>query len=378
MSLNRPEPSMAHAARPRPSSASATGGRTSCACSPRTPRVDVRWICDRDAERLARFHRRYPPRARRAEVQRGARGPEVDAVVIATPVFTHFELAVREPLGRQAHVRREAAGALHPAGGPADRARGRRRARADVRADVPLQPAGPRRASGWSRRARSATSTSSPRAASTSGPTGATSAWCGTSAPHDFSILLYWFGETPRRVRATGRAALSSGIADVAFITMTFRSGIVANVELSWLAPSKLRRTVLVGSEKMVVYDDCAARADPSLRPRHRARAPGELRASTSSPTARATSSRPQLETCEPLVAELADFVPRDPAAATACAGEMQLAREVVRMTEAAERSLNGGGQEIQLAPAAECVARRRTRSPRHEREPSPRRARPR
>ena len=46
------------------------------------------------------------------------------------------------------------------------------------------------------------------------------------------------------------------GITDVAFVTMDFPSGILANVELSWLAPSKLRRTVIVGSEKMIVYDD--------------------------------------------------------------------------------------------------------------------------
>src|SRR5262249_25262097 len=66
--------------------------------------------------------------------------------------------------------------------------------------------------------------------------------------PHDFSILLYWLSELPTSVRAVGRDSVVKGIADVAFVTMTFGSGIVANVELSWLAPSKLRRTVVVGS----------------------------------------------------------------------------------------------------------------------------------
>ena len=64
--------------------------------------------------------------------------------------------------------------------------------------------------------------------------------------------------ELPTTVRAVGRDSIVKGIPDVAFVTMTFASGIVANVELSWLAPSKLRRTVLVGSERMVVYDDGA------------------------------------------------------------------------------------------------------------------------
>ena len=63
----------------------------------------------------------------------------------------------------------------------------------------------------------------------------------------------------PRKVRAIGRDSIVPGIPDVAFVTLVYESGIVANVELSWLAPSKLRRTVIVGSQKMVVYDDGAA-----------------------------------------------------------------------------------------------------------------------
>ena len=74
--------------------------------------------------------------------------------------------------------------------------------------------------------------------------------------PHDFSILLYWLEELPCQVRATGRDSIVPGIPDVAFVTLRYPSGMVANVELSWLAPSKLRRTVIVGSQKMVVYDD--------------------------------------------------------------------------------------------------------------------------
>ena len=74
--------------------------------------------------------------------------------------------------------------------------------------------------------------------------------------PHDFSILLYWLGCPPTAIRATGRDSIVPGIADVAFVNMEFDSGLIANVELSWLAPSKLRRTVIVGSKKMVLYED--------------------------------------------------------------------------------------------------------------------------
>ena len=75
-------------------------------------------------------------------------------------------------------------------------------------------------------------------------------------APHDFSILRYWLDEAPIGVRAVTRGCIIPTIPDVAFIDLEFSSGTLAHVELSWLAPSKLRRTTIVGSRKMVVYDD--------------------------------------------------------------------------------------------------------------------------
>ena len=74
--------------------------------------------------------------------------------------------------------------------------------------------------------------------------------------PHDFSILRYWLGETPQHVSAISRGCIIPTIPDVAFIDLEYASGTISHVELSWLAPSKLRRTTIVGSQKMLVYDD--------------------------------------------------------------------------------------------------------------------------
>ena len=74
--------------------------------------------------------------------------------------------------------------------------------------------------------------------------------------PHDFSILRYWLGESPETVSALCRACVIPGMPDVAFVNMRYASGTIAQIELAWLAPSKLRRTAIVGSERMVVYDD--------------------------------------------------------------------------------------------------------------------------
>lgn len=75
-------------------------------------------------------------------------------------------------------------------------------------------------------------------------------------APHDLSIIFNWLDEGPTVISAVGKDYSKRGVTDVAFISLEFGSGVVAHLEVSWLAPSKLRRTTVVGSKKMVVYDD--------------------------------------------------------------------------------------------------------------------------
>lgn len=75
-------------------------------------------------------------------------------------------------------------------------------------------------------------------------------------APHDISVILYLMDEEPEEVEASGQAFLQPGIEDVVFLTMKFGSGRVAHVQVSWLDPHKERRLTVVGSKKMVVFDD--------------------------------------------------------------------------------------------------------------------------
>jgi predicted dehydrogenase len=74
-------------------------------------------------------------------------------------------------------------------------------------------------------------------------------------APHDLSMFLYWLGEAPVRVAAEGRTCLGSTV-DIAWLQMEFPSGAVANVEMSWLSPMKLRHTTIAGQKMSVFYDD--------------------------------------------------------------------------------------------------------------------------
>jgi predicted dehydrogenase len=74
--------------------------------------------------------------------------------------------------------------------------------------------------------------------------------------PHDVSIALYWLGEEPEWVQCSGACFVQPNIEDVVFLMIGFPSGAIAHAHLSWLAPSKLRTTIVIGSKKMVVYDD--------------------------------------------------------------------------------------------------------------------------
>ena len=76
-------------------------------------------------------------------------------------------------------------------------------------------------------------------------------------APHDVSILLYWMNdELPVSVSAHGVSYIQPGIEDVVFANLTWASGVTAHIHVSWLDPGRVRKMSIVGSRKMVVYDD--------------------------------------------------------------------------------------------------------------------------
>ncbi|HEY2105301.1 MAG TPA: Gfo/Idh/MocA family oxidoreductase, partial [Candidatus Binataceae bacterium] len=77
-------------------------------------------------------------------------------------------------------------------------------------------------------------------------------------APHDISIILAILGRAPESVNCQGRSHYNPGIEDVAMLTMNFSGNVAAYVHVSWLDPNKIRRITVVGSRKMLIYDDVA------------------------------------------------------------------------------------------------------------------------
>jgi predicted dehydrogenase len=78
-------------------------------------------------------------------------------------------------------------------------------------------------------------------------------------APHDISIIQYWLGNPePISIGRQGMAYMQQGIDDVVFLSLEYPGKVIANIHVSWLDPQKVRKMIIVGSRKMLVYDDIA------------------------------------------------------------------------------------------------------------------------
>ncbi|MDQ1446021.1 MAG: hypothetical protein QOI20_2485 [Acidimicrobiaceae bacterium] len=168
-------------------------------------------------------------------------------------------------------------------------------------------------------------------------------------APHDLSILLDCIDERPNRVSAFGRSTLRRGPSDVAFVDLEFPSGFVANLHLSWLAPTKMRRTTIVGTRKMIVYEDTNPEEPIKVYDKGLNR-PAQDELDQYKVTYRTGNVvAPRVGTWEPLGAQLQDFLVRVAAGDTPDKRE-QTAITVVDIIEAAEESLALSGQPVLLS----------------------------
>jgi predicted dehydrogenase len=168
-------------------------------------------------------------------------------------------------------------------------------------------------------------------------------------APHDLSIMLYWLQEPVVEVAATGRAIFRDGVHETAFITLTFESGANANIQVSWLAPRKVREMTVVGAQRMVQYDDTAS--DETVRVFDRGmefstpKSFGEYQLTYRS----GDMIVPRIEAAEPLSLELGDFAQAIRTGAEP-RSNAQLGLEIVLAMEAAEESLRRNGEPIAVA----------------------------
>jgi predicted dehydrogenase len=161
-------------------------------------------------------------------------------------------------------------------------------------------------------------------------------------APHDIALILRLVGDWPQRVAATGGAYLQPEIADVTVTNIEFATGVRAHIFVSWLHPYKEQRLVVVGSQRMAVFDDVRPEGKLMVYDQRVDFVDGEPI------TRKHEGIAEQLETAEPLRRQCVEFLEciktrRRPLTD----GESGL--RVLRVLDAAERSLAGGGNPIEL-----------------------------
>jgi predicted dehydrogenase len=217
--------------------------------------ADVRWLCDLSPDQLDAAAKAHPQARTTEDFEVVLSDPDVDAVVIATPVVTHYELAKQALLaGKHVFVEKPQAQSsaeaeeltalaqeqglvlmpgylllYHPA-----LHRLKELIDGGELGDV-LYLYGNRQNLGQIRRDENAL-------------------W--SIGAQDLSMILHLVGEEPVEAWARGESFLRSGIEDVVFCYLRFPSGVVAHMHVSWLDPHKMRKLTVVGRDKMAVFDD--------------------------------------------------------------------------------------------------------------------------
>lgn len=172
-------------------------------------------------------------------------------------------------------------------------------------------------------------------------------------APHDISVLNYLIGEEPEEVSARGECYLQDGVEDVVFGYIKYPSGVVGHLHVSWLDPHKTRKITVVGSDKMVVFDDMEADRKVTIYDKGATTTRAKFDSYGEFVTLHFGDIYiPKIGNEEPLRVEAQHFIDciienRPPLS------DGRDALNVVRVLEAMERSLRQGGQPVKTSDLA-------------------------
>lgn len=166
--------------------------------------------------------------------------------------------------------------------------------------------------------------------------------------PHDVSIANFLLGTSPEWVSARGARYLNASVEDVMFVTVGYPDGVLAHMHVSWLDPSKTRRTTVVGSKKMLVYDDMDAEAKLKVFDKGADRIDADAYGAYQYRLRDGAMHVPSLPMVEPLSTELRHFIDCVDSGRRPQVDGWNGVRTVA-VLEAVDASLRAGGAQIQV-----------------------------
>jgi len=315
--------------------------------------AQLRWMCDVDERRLDTLGRRYPATATTQDYKKLLADTELEAVVIATPVGTHFNFA-KDALeaGKHVLIEKPFTASVREAEELIELAE---RQKLTVMVDHTFIYTGAVRKI---------------KEIVESGELGELLYFDSVRinlglfqrdinvvwdlAPHDLSIMDFIIGREPEAVTAIGSCHIERGIENIAYVMLRFSDEFIAHFHFNWLAPVKIRRTLLAGSRKMIVYDDI----EPTEKIRiydkgvttNRSFEDADREAAYRTLVSYRTGDVwvPKLDSTEALTYVCAEFLSavresRKPLT------DGHAGLRVVRLLEAAQRSINEGGRAVKL-----------------------------
>src|SRR5438270_7860793 len=319
--------------------------------------AELRWICDADEARLAAMGRRYPAAQTTTDYQKLLADPKLDAIAVVTPVATHFQIGKAVLLaGKHLLVEKPLTATEREAQELNDLAdRNQRTLMVDhtfiytgaVRKMKELVSSGElgdllyfdsiRINLGLFQRDINVL-------------------W--DLAPHDLSIMDFLIDRQPQAISALGSSHIERGIENIAYLVMLFPDEFIAHFHFNWLAPVKIRRTMIAGSSKMILYDDI----EPTEKVRVydkgvTANRVGDREVDYQTFVSYRTGEvwAPKLDSTEALryvVAEFLDSIREGRKPLT----DGYAGLRVVRLLEAAQQSMKNGGQAVILADTAQAT----------------------
>ena len=312
--------------------------------------AEVIVACDPDEKALARMRRRYPTVTLTAHYEDVLSNPAVDAVILATPVSTHHDFAKRALLaGKHVLVEKPiATSSVHVIDLIETAAKQDKVLMVD---HTFLYTSAVRRMKSLIDVGELGEILYFDSVRINLGLVQSDTNVLWDLGPHDFSIMDYLLGQEPVSVTATGVKHLRTPYENIAYVTARFDSNVIAHFHLNWLAPVKVRRTLVGGSQKMLVYDDMensekikiydrgvSQNHDPANRER--------LLTSYRN----GDSLAPNLDTTEAMRLMAKEFI-ASIIEKRAPLSDGYSGLRVVRLLEAAQHSIQQDGREVLLSP---------------------------